>query len=322
MHAWKCVAWGGPSQLEMGRMPDPECGPAEVEIEVEACGVNLADLLLIARRSQVRPELPFVPGIEVAGTISRVGSDVTGFEVGDRVAAYTRYGAYAEKVAVPAAQVCRIPEAISFTLAAAFPVAYASAELALDRAGLAADEVVVIGGAGGALGSACVELARQRGATIVASVGDADKEAIARACGADEIVSSRSRHLYEELHGVAPHGVDVIIDPVGGVFFEETLRALNFAGRVIVLGFASDKIPSLRMNHLLARHQSIIGSSFALTCLREPERIAQEWPKLVDLFERGEIKPRVSKTLPFKDLPRALNLLKERKVAGRVVLEL
>lgn len=320
MHAWKCVAWGGPDQLETGQMPDPECGPGEIEITVRACGVNFADLLLIARRSQVRPELPFVPGIEVAGMVTAIGAEAGSFSLGEHVAAYTRYGGYADKVAVPIAQVARIPEATSFTLAAAFPVAYASAELALDRAGLAADEVILVGGAGGALGSACVELARQRGAKIIGCVGDAEKEALARACGADETVSSRSRQLYEEIRGVAPEGVDVIIDPVGGVFFEESLRALNYGGRVIVLGFASDKIPSLRLNQLLAKHQSVIGSSFALTCTRDPDRIAQKWPTLVDLLERGEIKPRISRTLTFGELPKALGLLQQRKVAGRVVL--
>ena len=320
MHAWKCMTWGGPRHLELGRMPDPECAAGQVEIMVKACGVNFADLLLISGRYQLRPELPFIPGMEVAGWVTAVGPGVETFSVGDHVAAYVKYGGYADKVVAPIAQVATIPESIPSATAAAFPVSYGSAELAFDRAQLATGEVVVVGGAGGAVGSACVELAKQRGATVIACVGDSDKEKIARACGADQIVSSHSRNLQEDLLAIAPDAVDVVIDPVGGTFFEGSLRALGFGGRVIVLGFASGKIPSLRLNQLLIKQQSVLGSSFGLTCIKNPERIAEKWSALVRMLERGLIKPRVSKTLPFTDLPRALDLLKNRKLAGRVVL--
>jgi len=320
MHAWKCVTWGGPAYLEMGRMPDPECGPGEVEIMVKACGVNFADLLLISGRYQLRPAQPFVPGMEVAGRVTRVGAGVENIATGDKVAAYIKYGGYADRAVAPMSQVAVLPESISSTTAAAFPVSYGSAALAFERAALTAGEVVLIGGAAGAIGTACIELARQRGATVIACVGDREKEDLARACGAAHTVSSHSRNLPQDLAAVAPDGIDVIIDPVGGNFFEDSLRALRFGGRVVVLGFASGKISSLRLNHLLVKHQSIIGSSFGLCCIRQPETVATRWPKLVELLQQGRIKPRVSRTLPFTELPKALNLLKERKVAGRVVL--
>ena len=320
MRAWKCVTWGGPGHLEMGSMPDPQCGPGEVEIEVEAHGVNFVDLLLINGRYQLRPTQPFVPGMEVSGHVARVGPGVENIGVGDKVAAYVKYGGYAERAVAPLAQVAVLSESISTTAAAAFPVSYGSAELALERASLAAGEIVLIGGAAGAIGTACIELARQHGATVIACVGDRDKEELARACGAAHTVSSHSRNLAHDLEVVAPEGIDLIIDPVGGNFFEDSLRALRFGGRVVVLGFASGKIPSLRLNHLLVRHQSVLGSSFGLSCVREPEAVAARWPRLVELLEQGAIEPRVSRTLPFAELPRALGLLKERKVAGRIVL--
>ena len=320
MHAWICETWGGPGHLKQGRMPDPECEPGQVEITVKACGVNFGDLLMISGRYQVKPPLPFVPGCEVAGVVSAVGDNCDQFQVGDHVAAYVKYGGYADRVVAPAAQVARVDDSIPASVAAAFPVSYGSAELALDNAQLREGETVVVGGAGGAVGSACVELAKQRGARVVASVGDDAKEKLARDCGADEIVSSRSKNLQEELRVVAPEGIDVIIDPVGGGFFDDSLRELRFGGRYVILGFASGKIPMLRLNQLLVKHQSIIGSSFGLCCAREPETIAANWPRLTKLLAQGKINPRVSRTLSFKDLPRALDLIKQRKVAGRVVL--
>jgi NADPH2:quinone reductase len=287
---------------------------------VKACGVNFADLLLISGRYQLRPEQPFIPGVEVAGRAIKVGSEIASIKVGDKVAAYVKYGGYADRVVAPAAQVAVLPESVSSTVAAAFPVSYGSAQLAFERASLAAGEVVLIGGAGGAVGTACIELAVQRGATVIACVGDREKEDMARACGASHIVSSRSRSLLQDLNAIATDGVDVIIDPVGGNFFEDSLRALGFGGRVVVLGFASGKVSSLRLNHLLVKHQSVIGSSFGLSCIREPEAVAARWPALIEMLEQGRIKPRVSRTLPFSQLPQALALLKERKAAGRIVL--
>lgn len=320
MRAWNCVTWGGPGHLKLGTTPEPECGDGEVEITVKACGINFADLLMISGQFQVRPELPFVPGMEVAGRITRLGPGCEAFSLGQKAAAYVRHGGYAEKVVAPIAQVAAIPESIQLEVAAAFPVSYGSAELALDRAGLSANEIVLIGGAAGAVGSACIELAKQRGAVVIACVGDDAKEKIARACGADQIISSHSRRLYEDLREVAPDGVDVIIDPVGGIFFEETLRALGYGGRIVSLGFASGKIPSIRANHFLVRHQSLVGSSFGLTCVKDPGRISARWPQLSAMLEAGQIKPRISQTRSFAELPKALQMLKDRKVAGRIVI--
>ncbi len=320
MHAWKCVNWGNPRQLELGSMPEPECGAKDVEITVKACGVNFTDLLLISGRYHLRPELPFVPGMEVAGRVTGIGDSVTEFGVGDKVAAYVKYGGYADKVVAPVTQVIGIDESVPSTEAAALPLSYGSAELALTRANLGAGEVVVIGGAGGAVGSACVELAKQRDALVIACVSDGKKEKIARECGADHIVSSRSRHLSEEIQAEVADGVDVIIDPVGGSFFEEALRVLRYGGRAVELGFASGKVPSLRLNQLLLKQQSVLGSSFGLTAVKDPSAVAAIWPHLGRLMREGSIRPRVSHTRTFKELPAALQMLKDRKAGGHIVL--
>ena len=320
MHAWKCVSWGSPRQLELGTMPEPSCAERDVEITVKACGVNFTDLLMISGRYHLRPELPFVPGMEVAGRVTAVGDGVNEFKVGDKVAAYVKYGGYADKVAAPVSQVIGIDEAVPSSEAAALPLSYGSAELALTRANLGPGEVVVIGGAGGALGSACVELAKQRDAVVIACVGDRNKEKIARECGADHIVSSRSRHLSEDIQGEVGSGVDVIIDPVGGGFFEEALRVLNYNGRAIELGFASGKVPSLRLNQLLLKQQSVLGSSFGLTAVKNPSAVAAIWPRLGQLLRDGKIRPRVSHSRTFKELPAALQMLKDRKAGGHIVL--
>lgn len=320
MHAWKCVNWGSPQQLELGSMPDPECGESDVEITVKACGVNFTDLLMISGRYHLRPELPFVPGMEVAGRVTGVGDSVAEFSIGDKVAAYVRYGGYADKVVAPVTQVIGIDESVPASEAAALPLSYGSAELALSRANLAAGEVIVIGGAGGAVGSACIELAKQREALVIACVSDANKEKIARDCGADHIVSSRSRHLSEDILAEVADGVDVIIDPVGGGFFEESLRVLRYGGRAVELGFASGKIPSLRLNQLLLKQQSVLGSSFGLTAVKEPATVAAIWPRLGQMLRDGRIRPRISHTRTFKELPAALQMLKDRKAGGHIVL--
>ncbi len=320
MRAWICSAWGGPEDLRLGVLPEPLCGPGEVAIEPQAWGVNFADLVLIAGRYQARPAFPFAPGMEVAGRVSATGAGVAGLAVGDHVAAYVEYGGYAERVVAPGANVARLPAAIDMPAAAAFPVPYGTAALALERAALVAGETVLVGGAAGAVGLACVALAKLRGARVVACVGSDDKARAVREQGADAVVSSRSARLRDELREAVPAGFDVVFDPVGGAFHETALRCLRFAGRLVSLGFASGEIPQAPVNQILVRHLSVIGSSFGLACKQEPARVAARWPGLVELLAAGRIRPLIDRTVSFAALPEALGLLRDRQVAGRVVL--
>ncbi len=320
MRAWKCVTWGGPGDLELGNMPEPPCLAGHVAIDVEAWAVNFADLVLIAGNYQARPAFPFVPGMEVSGKVSEVGQGVEAFTPGQTVAAYVEHGGYADRVVAPVTNLALMPASVPMPTAAAFPVPYGTAELALERASLGEGEVVVVGGAGGSVGAACVELAKQRGAYVVACAGSAEKQDLARACGADGIVSSHAENLREDIKCAAPNGVDVVLDPIGGGFFEAAYRSLRYGGRLVSLGFASGEIPSAPVNHILVRHISVIGSSFGLTGHKQPERIAGMWPALLSKLVDGRITPRIGATMAFSELPAALRLLEDRKVAGRVVL--
>lgn len=321
MRAWRCVRWGGSGDLELGELPTPAPAPGRVVIAAEAWGVNFADLVLIAGRYQARPAFPFAPGMEVAGRISAVVADgCGGFNVGDRVAAYVEYGGYADQVAAPVANIARLPDSVAMTVGAVFPTAYGAAQLAIERASLAAGEIALISGAGGAVGQACVELASACGAKVIACAGDDEKAAIARTAGAGAVLSSRSANMREDIRAAAPEGVDVAIDPVGGGFFPVALRSLAYGGRLVSVGFASGEIPSVPANHVLVKHVSVIGSSLGLTCHRDPGRVADIWPPLTAMLEAGTIRPRISATLPFEALADGLTLLEERRIGGRVIL--
>lgn len=314
------MKWGGPDDLELGELPRPVQASGQVLIDVEAWAVNFADLVLIEGRYQARPNFPFAPGMEVAGRVCAIGDGVETFAVGDRVAAYVEYGGYAEVVAAPASSVVRLPDEIPMVTGAAFPVPYATAKLAADRALLCDGETIVVGGAAGAVGLACIEISKRRGARVIACVSSAEKEQAARAAGADAIVLLRPTQLRDDLRRCAPEGVDVVFDPVGGPFFEAAFQSLAYGGRIVTLGFASGTLPVAPVNQILVRHISVIGSSFGLTCHLNPELVAQNWPPLVALLGAGKIRPQVARTLPFEALPAALQLLHDRAVAGRIVL--
>lgn len=322
MRAWRCDRWGGPQALRLGELPDiPACPPGQVEIAVEAWGVNFADLVLIAGHYQARPAFPFAPGMEVAGRIVAVGDAQPAHGIGERVAAYVEYGGYAERVLAPVANVARLDPSVETAVAAGFPVPYGTARLALERGSLAAGETVLVGGAAGAVGLACVELARLRGARVIACVGSAEKADAAMGAGASATISSRAPDLRAEIGAAAPEGVDVVMDPIGGAFFEAAFRSLRYGGRHVVLGFAAGEIPAAPANRILVRHLSVIGSSFGLTCKQDPRRVADAWPELSALLAKGALRPRLDRVLPFSALPEALRLLEARQVAGRIVLE-
>lgn len=320
MRTWICKKWGGPNDLSLGDLTEPVCTNRSVKIRADAWGVNFADLVLIAGQYQARPSFPFAPGMEVSGVVVETSPDVAEISVGDKVAAYVEFNGYADLVVAPVSNVARIPKNFPCTNAAAFPVPFATASLAIERANLQADEYVLIGGAGGAVGLACVQLAKLRGAKIVAATSSTEKAHLARESRADFIVSSHSHTLVSDIKQIISKGVDVVFDPIGGSFFEETLKALRFSGRMVTLGFTSGTIPSAKVNQILVRHISVIGSSLGLACYENPEYVARLWPRLANQLSKGEISPSVSKILSFKELPNALTMLASRSIAGRIVL--
>ena len=320
MRAWLCRSWGEPEGLVLDDVPSPACSPDSVKIRAHAWGVNFADLVLIAGRYQARPAFPFSPGMEVAGIVEQVGRNVDRFENGDRVAAYVEFGGYADLVVAPASSVMRVPKDVPIADAAAFPLPFATAALALRRGNVKPSERVLIAGAAGAVGHACIQLSRLQGAYVYAAVSNEEKAIRARASGANEVLFSISSSLRGDIERAAPGGVDVVFDPVGGDFFENAGGTLAFGGRYVTLGFASGTIPTAQLNQILVRHVSVIGSSLGLTCHKAPDLVQSLWPSLEDQFAERTITPNVSAKMPFAELPVALRKLADRSVAGRIVL--
>jgi len=321
MRAWICEAWGGPDVLRPGELPEPDCDPDQVLIAPQAWGVNFADLVLIAGQYQARPAFPFAPGMEVAGCIVGVGENVHGLADGDRVAAYVEYGGYADLVAAPAANVAVLPDRTPFRSAAAFPVPFGTAMLALERASAASGETALVGGAAGAVGAACVALLKLRDIRVIAGASTPEKRAAAIAHGADHALDPSDDGTLDKIREISDGGVDMAFDPIGGTFFDLGLRALRYGGRLITLGFASGGIPQAPVNRILVKHVAVIGSSFGLTCHQAPEVIAAQWSALVALLDEGRIAAAVAHRMGFEDLPTALERLQSRAVAGRIVLE-
>jgi NADPH2:quinone reductase len=322
MKAVLCKQWGTPDTLVFGEAPDPLPGPGQVRIGVQASGLNFADIVMIAGKYQDRPPFPFSPGFELAGEILEIGPGVDHLKAGDRVAAWCDYGGYAEEAVVPAASVLPIPEAMDYASAAAFTIAYGTSHLALERrARLKEGEVLLVHGAAGGVGLTAVEIGKLMGATVIASAGSASKLDLARRYGADHAINHSSEDFVARVRELTGgRGADVIYDPVGGDVFDQSLRCLNNDGRLLVIGFASGRIPKVPVNLTLLKNISIVGAYWGGYAWGQPEVVLDSLETLLRLYEEGRIRPYVSKTYPLEQASLALNTLLERESTGRVVL--
>ncbi len=322
MKAVLCKALGPPESLVVETVPDPQAGPGQVVIDVAACGVNFPDTLIIEGKYQARPDLPFSPGGEVAGTISAVGDGVDQVAVGDRVIAICGWGGYAEKLAVDARQVIPIPDALDDVTAAGLILAYGTSWHALkQRAQLKAGETLLVLGAAGGVGLAAVELGKVVGARVIAAASTDEKLAVAREHGADELINYSRDDLKESLKSLTDgKGVDVVYDPVGGDFFETAVRSMAWNGRALVVGFASGEIPRLPVNLLLLKGCSVVGVFWGTFMQREPRAAADNHRELIEMVLDGRLKPLVSETFPLQRAAEAMRVLTDRKVRGKVVI--
>jgi len=306
--------------------PAPEPGEHEVLVETVNMSVNFTDLLMIAGRHPVRPPLPFVPGMELAGVVRAVGSQVSGFAAGDRVAGEVDFGAYAEQVVVHADNCYRIPDRMTFEHAAALGLSYQTAHFALnDRAHVSSGERVLVNGAAGGVGLAAVQLTKALGATAIAGVRSDEQAAVVRAAGADHVVDLAADDLRDSLREqimaiTNDHGADVILDPVGGEVFDASLRALAWSGRLVVVGFASGKTPTVEANYLLLRNISVIGLQWRQYRLREPDWVRRIQNDMYALHEQGRLTPHVMHTVPMTEFATALEALEAGRVHGKMVL--
>jgi NADPH:quinone reductase len=314
--------YGPPETLRIEELPAPAPGPGAVRVRVHAAAVNFPDLLVLANRYQLKVELPFTPGSELAGEVSTCGLGVVELAPGDRVYGAALFGAFAEEVVLPAAALSRIPAGVGFPAAAAFGVAYTTAWGALvSAAGVHGGETLLVLGAAGGVGLAAVELGRELGARVIAAASSEEKRALCSARGARVALDSAPDGFRERIRGAAPRGVDVVIDTVGGAATEPALRALAHGGRHVVVGFAAGEIPRIATNLLLLRNAQLVGFEIAGWLRGQPEaaRVARE--TLHAWLASGRIAPHVGGCFPLERVAEALRCVAERRALGKLIIQ-
>jgi NADPH:quinone reductase len=322
MRAWRAHQFGPYRDvLSLDQVDDPSPPADGVVVDVAAASLNFPDLLAIAGRYQVKAPLPFVPGIECAGTVAAAGAR-SRYQPGDRVIATALWGCFAEKLAVPDVAVFAIPDEMPFDEAASLLVTYQTGHLALvHRAHLAAGETLLVHGGAGGVGVAAIQLGKALGATVIATAGTAEKLEVCRAAGADHAINYRDDDFVAgvgELTG--GRGADVVYDPVGGDVFDKSLKCTAWEGRLLVIGFASGRIPELKINRVLLKNLSVVGVYWGAYLLREPARAHAAHDALIELYRAGTLRPTVWRTLPLAELPDALAALESRASHGKIVV--
>ena len=322
MRALLCTQFGPPDLLEIRDLASPTAGLGDVVIAVKAASVNFPDVLIIENKYQIKPPPPFSPGSELAGIVTGVGPGVTAFTVGDRVMAFTPYGAFAEEVKLPASVVFPIPNGMDFVTAAALLMTYGTMDHALrDRGGVKPGETLLVLGASGGIGIASIEIAKALGARVIACASSDDKLAACRAHGADEQINYATEDLRERIKALTGgRGVDVIADPVGGPYTEPALRSIAWRGRLLVVGFAAGEIPKIPLNLTLLKGCAIVGVFWGGFLQREPDAFAASIAQLGTWYAAGKLRPHVSATFPLERAAEALNLMAFRRVIGKVVI--
>jgi NADPH:quinone reductase len=323
MRALLCRSLDGIDGLEVAEVARPLLGAGQVRIGVRASGINFPDILMVEGKYQVKPELPFVPGLEVAGVVLECAAGIEHVRPGDRVLAFARRGGgHAEEVVVPGALVTPIPDAMDFVTAAAFPIAYGTAHFALAHRGhLAAGEALLVLGAAGGVGLAAIEVGKLLGARVIAAASSAEKLAIARQHGADETINYAVENLRDRVRSLtADRGVDVVFDPVGGKAFEESVRCIGWEGRILVVGFASGDIPRVAANMILVKNFSAIGVVFGEHSSRFPDDTRRRLAGLLDAYSDGRLKPSVARAYALAEAKAALTEMASRRVMGKLVL--
>ncbi len=321
MRALLCEAFGPPETLRLRDLPDPTPGSGEVVVAVGAAALNFFDTLIIENRYQFKPEPPFSPGGEVAGRIVALGEGVTDFAVGDRVAAYVGWGGCRTHVVVDVAKLVCVPDGLADETAASLMVTYGTSLHALkDRAKIRPGETLAVLGASGGVGLSAVELGVLLGARVIACASSADKLALAKAHGAHELLDYSREDVKTGLKRLAPEGVDVIYDPVGGDLAEPALRALGWKGRFLVVGFAGGGIPKMPLNLLLLKGCDVLGVFWGAFTEKEPDahRANVAW-----LFEKalaGELRVHIGGIVPLEGAAAAIRSIADRKAEGKLVV--
>jgi NADPH:quinone reductase len=320
--------FGPPERLRVAEVRTPRPGPGEVLVEVHAAPVNYVDLLVVSGTYQSLPARPFIPGKGPAGVVSALGPDVNGPRIGDHVLAMAEEGGYAEAAVLRADQCYCLPPRMSFFEAASLSLVYDTAWFALrERARLAPGETVLVLGASGGVGRASVQLARAMGARVLAGISRPEKAASAREAGADAVIDLSRQNLRDALReevwaATNDRGADVILDPLGGDVFDAALRALAWCGRLVVIGFAVGRIPTVKTNYLLVKNIEVSGLQVSDYRKRRPALVAACYAEIFDFYEKALIRPATAQVFPLDRAGEALAALRDRLLAGRAVLRL
>jgi NADPH2:quinone reductase len=311
------TALTGPDAIEIRDVPEPEPSPGRVRIDVHFAGVVFPDVLQTRGEYQMRPEVPFSPGWEVAGVVRE---DAGAFREGDRVAAMPMVGGFAETVAVDDEMVFPLPDSVPLDRGAVMPLNYLTADFALHRrARLRAGETVLVHGAAGGVGTAACQLAAAHGARVLAVVSSPAKGEVARAAGAQEVLSVDG--FRDEVRRLTDgRGVDVVVDPVGGDRFTDSLRSLATEGRVVVLGFAGRGIPTVKVNRLLLANTTVLGAASVEFWRTSPGFVGRQWRDLMPLMESGAIDPPIGSVYTLADAASAIRAMDERRAVGRLLI--
>ncbi len=322
MKALLCREYGPIDRLKVEDVPSPRPGANEVLVEVKASALNYPDALLVQGLYQVKPPLPFSPGMEVAGIVTEVGAGVRGLEPGERVIASPGRGGFAQECVVSADRVTPLPRGMDYETGASLLLTYCTSIHALQDCGhLAAGETLVVLGAAGGVGTSAIEIGKAMGARVIAAASSAEKLAFCRKLGADETIDYTSQDLRQRILDLTSgNGADVVYDPVGGAYTEAALRATAWRGRLLVIGFASGTIPAVKLNLALLKERLIVGVYWGDWTQHEPQGQRKNVEKLAAWFAEGKIKPAVSERVALGDAPAAMKRLLDRKVMGKVVV--
>jgi NADPH2:quinone reductase len=322
MKAVLCKQFGPPDSLVVEDVPSPAPGAGEVVVSVKAASLNFPDVLIIQNKYQFKPPLPFSPGSELAGVVKEVGAGVQAFKPGDRVMAFTTFGAFAEEVKTEATRLVALPKAMSFIEGAAFLLTYGTTDHALrDRGALQPGETLLVLGAAGGVGLAAIEIGKALGARVIACASSEDKLAVCRSHGADATLNYATEDFRERTKALTDgRGPDVIYDPVGGPYSEPAFRSIAWRGRHLVVGFAAGEIPKLPLNLALLKGAAVVGVFWGDFTRREGKQFGESLRQLGRWYEEGKLKPHVSQTLPLAKAAEALKLMAARQVKGKLVL--
>jgi NADPH2:quinone reductase len=312
--------------LTLGEFDNPKPGKGEVLVDVHAASINFPDLLVIGGTYQNLPPRPFVPGKDLSGVVKAVGEGVTQVKAGDRIVAQIEHGAFAEQAAVREVLCFKMPAAMSHAEGAAMGLTYLTAHNAIvERAHMQPGETVLVTGAAGGVGFACVQLAKALGAVVVAAVSSEEKASLVKANGADHVVRTDVADLRESFRqqvfdAVGKRGIDLVLENVGGDVFDASLRTMAWCGRLVIIGFAGGRIPEVKAGYLLVKNISLIGLQSSDYRERTPQVVRDAYQQLFALYAQGKLKPHVMAEYPIADYATAMHLVRDRKVLGKVVL--